>query len=194
MSPSVAAVLYFACGFPVAMYLVTRRRPTFAKLTIWSLFWPVFAFSLLVRLVKPTAEMRENARRLRIERIAAAIEREAFDGGSMANVFEFREVFYRYAGLALAAATPVRGIADLHERCLERNNRYKLAAHAASAREEIINAVAAIAADRRRAATRNTIELARLVDDADALRRLSEMLSDQPNVLPMRRVDTSIVS
>ncbi len=164
MSPSVAAVLYFACGFPVAMYLVTRRRPTFVKIAVWSLFWPVFAVSLLFRLAFPTQEMRLDARRLRIERIAAEIERDAFDGEAMAPVFEFREVYYRYAGLAEAAGTPPSDIADLHERCLARLNRRKLAFHAAEARDEFVGLVRDFPAESRKYA----VTLTEIVGDAEA--------------------------
>lgn len=164
MSPSVAAVLYFACGFPVAMYLVTRRRPTVAKLFAWSLFWPVFAVMLLFRLIFPSDEMREDARRLRIERIAAEIERSAFDGEPMAAVFEFREVFYRYAGLAEAAVTPTAELTDTHERCLARNTREKLTFHAANARDEFVDTVRTFQPNARR----HAIELAELVGDEDA--------------------------
>lgn len=194
MSPSVAAIIYFACGFPVAMYLVIRRRPTFAKLIVWSLFWPVFAVLLIFRLVKPTPEMRENARRLRIERIAAEIEREAFGGGSMAEVFDFREVFYRYAGLANAAATASPEVTDLHDRCIARNNRKKLAAHAAAARDEFTEAVASLAANGRFGAVRPAIELARLVGDEQAAHQLLGLPSGSPAIAPLRRVDTTAVS
>lgn len=170
MSPSVAAVLYFACGFPVAMYLVTRRRPTVAKLFAWSLFWPVFAVMLLFRLIFPSNEMREDARRLRIERIAAEIERSAFDGEPMAAVFEFREVFYRYAGLVEATVLPQHDLKDVHERCLARNNRQKLAFHVANARDEFVDAVRTFSPNARR----HAIEMAELVGDGDAKVRLQE--------------------
>jgi hypothetical protein len=194
MSPSVAAVLYFACGFPVAMYLVIRRRPTWAKLALWSLFWPFFAALLVFRLLKPTDEMRENARRLRIERVAAAIEREAFDSGTMTEVFEFREIFYRYAGLAQALSSPIRDVADLHERCLIRNNRNKLAFHTSAARAEFIDAVQSLAASGGNGAVRCAAELARIVDDLEAASDLEERLSRSSAPTPLRRVDTSPVS
>ena len=164
MSPPVAAIIYFACGFPIAMYLVIHRRPTLAKMVVWSIFWPVFALVLVFRLIRPTLEMRENARRLRIERIAAEIERDAFDGGAMAEVFEFREVFYRYAGLAEAASTPPSYMTDLHERCLSRNNRKKLAFHAAEARDEFVG----LASEFPARSLQDAIALADLVGDPDA--------------------------
>ncbi|MBK9215717.1 MAG: hypothetical protein IPM59_08950 [Chloracidobacterium sp.] len=163
MSPSVAAVLYFACGFPVAIYLVTQRRPTLVKIVVWSLLWPVFAGVLLFRLVFPSLEMRENARRLRIESLAAEIERDAFDDDAMAAVFEFREVFYRYAGLADAVSTPLPDLPDLHERCLARNNRVKLTIHAALARDEFVDAVKTFPS----ASRRHAIALTELVGDAE---------------------------
>jgi hypothetical protein len=171
MSSSVAAIIYFACGFPIAMYLVIRRRPTFARLVVWSLFWPVFAAVLLFRLIRPTPEMRENARRLRVERIAAEIEREAFNGESMAEVFEFREVFYRYAGLAEAASTTPPELTDLHERCLSRNNRVKLAFHAAEARDEFVSLTREFPARSRQYA----IDLAELLGDREAKQSLAEV-------------------
>ncbi len=174
MSPSVAAVVYFACGFPVAMYLVTQRRPTLVKLAVWSVFWPIFALMLLFRLVWPSPQMRENARRLRIERIAAEIERTALEKESMAVVFEFREIFYRYAGLAEAAAEPVNDIADLHERCLARNNRQKLASHAAAARDEFIEMIAKLVNNGSDAAA-HALDLTELVRDPDANERLREL-------------------
>jgi hypothetical protein len=131
----------------------------------------VFAFILAFRLIWPTEEMRENARRLRIERIAAEIEREAFDGGSMAEVFEFREVFYRYAGLAEAALTPQPEATDLHERCLSRNNRKKLAFHAAEARDEFV----ALAREFPARSRQYAMDLAELVGDRDARKRLCEI-------------------
>lgn len=114
--------------------------------------------------------MRENARRLQIERIAAEIERDAFGGEAMAAVFEFREVFYRYAGLAEAASTPPSGLTDLHERCLARNNRVKLAFHAGEARNEFVAMVREFPADARRHAT----ALTELVGDTDARRLIVE--------------------
>jgi hypothetical protein len=149
------------------MYLVIRRRPTFAKMAVWSLFWPIFAVVLVFRLIRPTHEMRENARRLRIERVAAAIEREAFEGDAIAEVFEFREVFYRYAGLAEAAAT---------------------------ARAEFIDSVASLAATGRTSAVRHAVELAGMVGDEEAASRLQGLLSERRISAPLRRVDTSAVS
>lgn len=182
MSPSVAAVVYFACGFPVAMYLVTQRRPTLFKLAAWSVFWPVFALMLLFRLVWPSRQMRENARRLRIERIAAEIERTALEKESMATVFEFREIFYRYAGLAEAAAEPANDAADLHERCLARNNRQKLASHAAAARDEFIEMIAKLVNNGSDAAATHAIDLTELVRDPNANERLRELTTRPENI------------
>lgn len=153
------------------MYLVTRQRPTFVKIILWSLFWPVFAGVLLFRLVFPSLEMRENARRLRIESLAAEIERDAFDDDATAAVFEFREVFYRYAGLADAVSTPLPYLPDLHERCLARNNRVKLRIHAALARDEFVEAVREFPADSRR----HAIALTELVRDTEARDRLANI-------------------
>lgn len=191
MSPSVAAVVYFACGFPVAMYLVTQRRPTLVKLAVWSVFWPIFALVLLFRLVWPSRQMHENARRLRIERIAAEIERTALEKESMAVVFEFREIFYRYAGLAEAAAEPANDIADLHERCLARNNRHKLASHAAAARDEFIDMIAELAKSGSDSAAVHAIDLTELVRDADAnerLRTLTVRTAEAPDAEQPRKV------
>lgn len=154
-------IIYLACGSPFGVYQITKRQP--AGSTRWAvivssfLFWPIFAVTLLVDLfVSQDARVKALAHS-QIEHIRSEVESIAFSDATIVSVFEFREVFYRFAGLLEAAREQegpktnelfeISGHGDksLASRCLARRNRERLAFHQMQVRNEFVDLISEIA-------------------------------------------------
>ena len=151
-------IIYFACGSPIGVYRTTRlshlRSPgQAAAIGVYFILWPVFAPAILRRALLFGETNIEHA----IKRICSEIESIAFDGRPTEAVFEFREVFARYAYLTLAlvdgGATrfPAELFAEagnrdlpIASRCFERRNRRRLAFHQMRARKEFVEMISVI--------------------------------------------------
>lgn len=144
-------IVYLACGSPFAVYQATTRENgpqsrRFARIAFSLFLWPVIAAgSVKARLQRAfsgglTVKDLENIRN--------EIEEVLFPDGSSSNVFEFRDSFYRFAGLE-QASTEVPSNASfeifkvskhpnaaLASRVLGRKNSKRIEAHKLRAREE----------------------------------------------------------
>lgn len=160
MELSELIVIYLACGAPFAVHYATSRRPErsvtkLINLVLALLAWPVFAVRLVIERIRYHALAGER----RIEGLRAEIEETAFPSNDMQSVFEFRETFYRYVGLARALnekASEEFGN-DLFEtvghpndilaaRCLARKNRSRLERHRNDARVDFLATIADLSA------------------------------------------------
>ena len=144
-------VIYLACGAPFGVYHATSRRDGRQMTWLGSLsafmLWPAFAVKLLSERLSRKAFAREN----RIDAVRIEMERAAFPDTNIQALFDFREIFHRFAGLAKHAnanagkpAPLAASDQTLQSRCLDRRNRNRLARHYMQAREEFIDAVSAL--------------------------------------------------
>lgn len=163
-------VVYFAFGAPLGVYGIIRNKGTsphaIASNVFRFLFWPLFAaLSVRATLVfrPPQASLEEKLDSLRTEY-------EAEIGA--ASVFEFRDVFARYTGLAIASASEENGtigdellkIAGRRDRtaamaCLARRDRRRLEFHLLQARNEFTDLISRNATPRIRDLTSRLAEL-----------------------------------
>lgn len=152
-------IIYLACGSPFAVFQATNRQKGRAGVN-WqrvaaSFFaWPIFAAVLLVGKIFPTEASKKAAFQQRLEDIRFDLEQFAFAAAPISALFEFRESFYRFAGLSEAAdeELTVKPNAEIFEvtghpnkvlasRCLARKNARKLAFHRTAAREEFVGLI-----------------------------------------------------
>ncbi len=161
-------IIYLACGSPFGVYELTRGDQTsppanFAAAISSFIFWPVIGVLLVWRGIRRRKDGRLPA--FRIEQIRSEIECIAFANMPAAALFEFRDVYYRYTGLAEAAAnsegssigTELMAVtADVHRaaaaKCLARRNGEKLEFHKVLARNEFVDLISQAAASSPHAA------------------------------------------
>lgn len=153
-------IVYLACGSPFGVYQLTRREKDPAGhhwLSAFAsfVFWPGYLLALVID--RSPASRRKPSAHDEIESIRCRIERYAFKNKPTAPLFEFREVYYRYTGLALAwadesdpaqaallfriAGTPVSAAAAS---CVSRRNRKKLEFHLTLARNEFLDLISGL--------------------------------------------------
>jgi hypothetical protein len=167
-------VVYFAFGAPLGVYGVIRSKGTspaaMALNVVRFLLWPLFAAASVREafVFQPPHEALEQ----KIDALRAEFEAEIEHG----SFFEFRDIFARYTGLALAAANPegrppAGELLDIAGRsntraaaaCLARRNRRRVELHLLHARTEFNTF-----ADQTARCRELTLRLAELLDDADA--------------------------
>ena len=143
------AIIYFAFGAPFGVFQITAKREitlsSFFRIASGYLLWPLLAIQSVAQFVftKPT-EHKDELESIRIE----------FEKITLANVtanelYAFREVFYRYTGLAQTADetphplnnAPLLNIANHAHRnvrnaCLVRTDRQKLNIQLSIARQD----------------------------------------------------------
>lgn len=183
-----AAIIYMAFGVPFGVYGLTAasRRPLLGRVARFVprfLAWPAvllrFAYRQWI-----TAKERADIT-TRVEALRREMEMLAFSDAPTSDVFNFRDIFYRYVGLSLANDAPVgcdhiRGLAEIGEvhdqktavSCSARRNREKITLHHDAARADLI----ALTVDKMIATHEfvdRAIELASLVNDPIAMDRLS---------------------
>ncbi len=143
-------IIYFACGAPIGVHQFTKRQGGgVLAATAAFVVWPIFLSQLLSTSI-PVSEISQS------DQIRSEIERRAFAGESIVSLFEFRDVFYRYSGLSIAAnsqatkghkhwgelrSTGDNGRSPLELRCLERANQRKLEFHRDRTRQEFVELI-----------------------------------------------------
>lgn len=145
-------IIYLACGSPFAVYCATTREAKDPLYRTWSvivslLIWPVFALSLLKsRIDHALSPLRTFPD---LEKIRTTIEAQLFANAPSSSVFEFRDAFYRFAGLEAASCEKpsqagfeifkISGHPNtaLASRILARNNLRKIDHHKARAHAEL---------------------------------------------------------
>lgn len=142
-------VIYLACGAPFGVYQATSKQNARLESLMAFLLWPIFAARLLrVRLARRPSVIENRLDALRIE-----MEKAAFPNTDIQALFDFREVFDRFTGLAehvnAAKQLPAIGSSDqdLQTRCLDRRNRNRIARHYMQAREEFVGLIAVLSTD-----------------------------------------------
>ena len=99
-------IVYLACGSPFAVYEATTRElgtiSSRAGRTVFALvFWPLLATDLIRRRVIRSRPGGLDVDEL--EDIRQDIESRFFPDSSSVGIFEFRDSFYRFAGLDAAS-------------------------------------------------------------------------------------------
>lgn len=156
MNPDLV-IIYLACGSPLGVYQITAERAPrstvdWARVAAVFIFWPVFAVLLLTSRIFAPPGLDHD----RLDHIRREIEKIAFASFTMTRLFEFRETFNRYSGLAeIGNAKPGKPAANelfeavghnnkaLAARCIARRNRTKLMFHKTRARDEFANLISA---------------------------------------------------
>ncbi len=152
-------IIYLACGSPFAVFQATNREKGKAGVN-WMrvlgsfLLWPSFAAVLLAGRIFANESRRKADFQNHLEDLRLEFERSAFAGGSISSLFEFRETFYRFAGLSEAvnevhASSSNAEIFEisghnnksLASRCLARRNAAKVSFHRSAAREEFFQMI-----------------------------------------------------
>jgi len=137
-------IIYLACGAPFGVYRASSGDSTWMRVVLSVLIWPVFAIRLA------TSKGRQRATNIQDLLLSTrkSIETAAFVASSPEAVFDFREIFDRYTGLALAAqesaAPAVAGLFELTghpsrplaESCMVRSQKARLGRHVNAARAE----------------------------------------------------------
>lgn len=146
-------VIYFAFGSPLGVYQITREpRPTrraAAFAAVYVVLWPLFTFAFLRQWFLSLQSPQEADLERQIERIRCQFEALLFDKRSTSTIFEFREVFARFAGLSLALKQQSsidfrqelfriggRKQPRVAQECARRRDRKLLIAHQAQAHAE----------------------------------------------------------
>jgi hypothetical protein len=182
-------IIYLACGSPFAVQILLVRadKLSFAVLAgaaTRCLVWPVSASVMFYRIISgfTTSHKSHKLRGIEIDlvRLQTAIERAKFTNAQAAQIFQFRDAYLRYAGLALelnapesapsaaelfsVAQHPAPSIASI---CLQRKNRSRLQLHCDQARVELAALVSQSTAgvESRDGLLRLTIETAERVGD-----------------------------
>lgn len=189
-------IIYLACGAPLSMHYIfsARREPEFyfaAKVVLVALGWPVAAFLLIKSLRKPlegillsgSDEIDRKLDSLRLE-----LEQAAFTDETASSLFEFRELFARYTGLARSSVVdagqdPANELfllsghenGDLASRCLGRRASRRLKVHANAAREDFVESIAASRIGAEQDLVPTAAAVAGLVGDARTVGLLHEL-------------------
>ncbi|MBX7055789.1 MAG: hypothetical protein K1X36_12610 [Pyrinomonadaceae bacterium] len=165
MNFSESLIIYLACGAPFGVEYLQRRtdRSVFATafgVVIRFLLWPISAGRMLFRLLARSSELLLDPSETTDQRLAAIrskLEAIIHAEHGPPRVFEFRDTFLRYTGLARSgSAEPGRGVAEIFEvtrhgdvslatTCLNRKNARKLGRHRDRARDEFANIISSIA-------------------------------------------------
>ena len=191
-------IIYLALGTPLGVYKFASLPDKFSGLsllrTTFAYFaWPAAAPRLAYRIA--VAENPEQTLTQKIEQIRGRIESIAFSGASSAEIFEFREIFYRYAGLteagnSMIGTDHITNLADIGAvadatiaaRCAARRNQKKIDTYQANAQEDLIAMTRSIShRDHEIAAL--TLDLAELLSDYATAEQLLELGS---NPAPVR--------
>ncbi len=189
------AIIYLACGAPLSMHYFFGSSRTLnlnfaGKLVLVALVWPIAAF-LLIRDVRrgraAVTRTGQNDLDRRLDSIRIDIERTAFAKENATTVFEFRELFARYTGLAQASTLDIaqgpsnemflltgHPNADLATRCLDRKASNRLARHAVGARTDFVDHIAALSIDAEKVVLSASL-IAELVGDKQAVTMLGEL-------------------
>lgn len=191
------AIVYLACGSPFAVhsFLHPAHDTNFHRLLSGFtalLSWPVRLIALIGQ--KFYQQPEENPASDPVEKIRTDIERLFPEDPHGRSVFEWREVFDRYAGLARAVNTPrdesapneIFRIAgqkndELANICLNRRNRKRLEFHHIQARNDFLSLVSNLSngvAEQNRIRDL-AIELVDLLKDDEAMRELEVIFTGQ---------------
>jgi hypothetical protein len=169
-------IIYLACGAPFGVYELTitrsKRNVPLRGLTA-ALIWPLFAVRHLKRYFEADTRLRDD-----VQRIRTGLEREIFSKITFGDVFEFREAYQRFTGLAAAVmeqGSPSHELfiatdhpdPRLASVCLTRRNRTKLDLHLKRSRQDLIRLIYTLQPDRNLSVAILLKELGTVVGSSD---------------------------
>ena len=194
MNFSETLIIYLACGAPFGVEYLQRRTDRSILATAFGvlarfILWPIAAGRMLYRLIARSSELLldlPDAADQRLSAIRTRFETMIHADQGPPRVFEFRDTFLRYTGLARSGSTePGTGVAEIFEvtgrddvtlatMCLARKNASRLARHRELARDEFSNFIAGAAAAGRSPddIVRLAFETADAVSDGELAARL----------------------
>jgi hypothetical protein len=193
-------IIYLSLGAPFAVYfflqsadVAIKRRLINSLITLFA--WPVFATTRMVLTLGKdsfwlTRTGREEILDEKIRIIRNEIEEHIRETQPICLLYEWRDAFERYTGLAKAVAQSQNETAEMElfaigenkngklgTVCLNRRNRNRLIFHLTHARNDFVDVLMQIIdLDAEGAVLRRAIELSEVLEDADATRELTAML------------------
>jgi hypothetical protein len=182
-------IIYLACGSPFGVYQMTQRdrsaAASWANAMAAFTLWPFFLTTMALRRISHAGTGVDI-----VEAIRTDIEAAAFGDGAASGLFDFREIYNRYAGLAEACGTnggtpksaalvelAGRNI-DVAAQCLSRRDRAKLEFHHTIARNEFIEMIAAMKAADHNLIVKLALQLCEHLNDDDASSEIKAMTYD----------------
>jgi len=209
-------IIYLACGAPVSVYFYFQNRRFYSK-QLWLktilnfVFWIPFFVQIILKSRKQDkfpksgfkSKINLDAKVNRIQTLKREIEKILSGSDLEISIYEFREVFERFAGLTTASLSnktkPYKhereffGIAgfqnqELSAGCLHRRNQKRLYFHQTEAERDFLQMIAAIAASINKPAelSRLTVEFVKLLNNPGAQMALikifdAELQTDRKN-------------
>ena len=198
-------IIYFAGGAPFAVYYFLQNRhgkktvSLRLKNLLVLLFWLPFAVFLLLKNRRfpefdfLRAAFNKNADGEKIYSFQKQIESVLLESGSDVSIFDFREIFERYAGLTIAAQNNANGESEkeifrtaenenveLGAICLHRRNRNKLVRHQTEARRDFLQFVEQLSdsISDTELLQYSAIESAKILKDDAAQKSLEKMFAE----------------
>jgi hypothetical protein len=202
-------IIYLACGSPLVVQFFLDRpagnaAAVLSRGALRLFVWPVFAMSLIYRLIRGlnvgTETQRERAITETLSMLQAELEMAALSGSTEMPVFDVRDTFRRYAGLATEFGNPTRpvavtGIFEIVEHpfpeaassCLNRRNSSRLSIHLDRARNDFIDVASNVCdgSTQGEKAAIAAVETARLVGDRRAMADLCAALGISDNLITL---------
>jgi len=191
-------IIYLACGAPVSVYFYFQNRRLYFK-QLWLktilnlIFWiPLFVQLILKSRIRDKfskinfkSKINPDAKNNRIQTLKREIENILSACDLEISIYEFREVFERFAGLTTASLNnktkPYKhereffGIAgfknqELSAECLHRRNQKRLYFHQTEAEKDFLQMIAVIAGsiDKPADLSRSTIEFVKILNNRGA--------------------------
>ncbi len=198
-------IIYLACGAPVSVYFYYQNRRLYSK-QLWLktilnfVFWIPFFVQLLLKSriwanfskINFKSKTNPTEKDNRIQTLKREIENILSDSDLKISIYEFREVFERFAGLTIAYSntnskphkheTEFFRVAafqnqELSSKCLHRRNQKRLSFHQTEAEKDFLRMIAAISNSLKNSAELEllTLELVKLLNDSAAQKALTEI-------------------
>jgi hypothetical protein len=201
-------IIYLACGAPVGVYFYFQNRRLYSK-HLWLktilnfVFWiPLFLQIILKRRIPyvfsknhfDSETKAENENKLLI--VQRKIENILIENNLKISIYEFREVFDRFAGLTTACANnktksykhekafyQISGFHDheLSARCLHRRNQKRLYFHQRKAEKDFLQMIAGISdsVDNQAELSHLSVKYVKLLSNSRAEKALTEIFAGE---------------
>jgi hypothetical protein len=181
-------IIYFALGSPFAVYAVTGRHPPLslgqvAVISARFVLWPIIGGAHFLKWLISDEPLAEDLRRQEIDVLRERMEDIAFGGRSTPALFEFRDMFERYAALTLSLdadpySHPLLGLSEhtskLSAACIYRLERRRIEFHQGRARSEFVVFVRSVNDGQNEVIT-VAMEIAELLEDQQTISLVSAL-------------------
>ena len=208
MSFSDVLIIYLACGAPVGVYFYLKNRRLYSK-QLWLktilnfVFWIPFFLQLILKrriqyvfskkLFNSETKAGNENQLLSVQR---KIENILIENNPKISIYEFREVFERFAGLTMACSNnktesykhekefyKISGFSnqELSAGCLHRRNQKRLYFHQSKAEKDFLQMLAVISdsVDKPTELSRLSVEFVKLLNNSKAEKALIEMFDSK---------------